>query len=109
METENNVATVTELSDGSLATPDGRIYRRTEERVRRRNGTALVEAACAIVTDAYPDGLVLYDGADALKQWVKIVPRLAVGRTGRVVDLQWMGHVWRTDDGMSLLRLEGRH
>lgn len=98
-----------ELPDGSIAGPDGTVYRRTPERVRRRVGNELIAAGASVVTDVYPEGLTWFDGEDAQRIWVEIAPRLIAGRKPAVRDLQWVGHVWFSDSGDALLRFEGEH
>jgi hypothetical protein len=98
-----------ELPDGSLRGPDGVRYRRTPVRVTRSLGRELVARGAALVTNVYPEGLSYY-GADAAREvWSQIEPRLVIGRPPRVRDLQWVGHVWESDSGLSLLRFDGEH
>ena len=97
------------LPDGSLCGPDGVVYRRTPQRVTRRIGRETVAAGAVVVTDVYPDGLMYWEGADATAVWNEIEPRLVVGRRPPVRDLQWVGHVWSSDDGETLLRFDGEH
>ncbi|SBS72986.1 hypothetical protein [uncultured Microbacterium sp.] len=94
---------------GSIATSDGRRYRRSPERVKRSNGQGAVDAGASIATDIYPDGLYLFEGEAARRAWQAILPRLVVGKPPRVNDLQWRGHVWIDEDGSALLYLEGSH
>ncbi|MBD5785172.1 hypothetical protein IF650_03165 [Cellulosimicrobium terreum] len=97
------------LPDGSLRAPDGVVYRRTPQRVTRRIGRDLIAAGADVVTDIYPEGLVYWTGAPAVSVWNEIEPALVVGRPPPVRDIQWVGHVWRSDDGEELLRLDGAH
>ncbi|MFC8921837.1 hypothetical protein [Cellulosimicrobium sp. NPDC057127] len=98
-----------ELPDGSLRTPDGTVYRRTPQRVTRRIGRELIDDGAAVVTNLYPDGFSYLVGEAASHAWNGIEPQLVTGRRPPVRDTQWIGHVWRTDDGRPLLRFEGEH
>ncbi|MFC8599381.1 hypothetical protein [Isoptericola sp. NPDC057191] len=98
-----------ELPDGSLRAPDGVVYRRTPQRVTRRLGNDLRAAGAVVVTDVYPEGLTLYTDDAADDAWSVIAPRLVVGRRPAVQDLQWVGHVWASDDGHLLMRFAGEH
>ncbi len=62
-----------------------------------------------MVTDVYPEGRTWHDGADAIDIWAAISPRLMVGSPPPVRDLQWVGRVWRSDDGEPLLVFTGSH
>ena len=100
---------IQELPDGSLQAPDGVGYRSTPERLRRKSGDQLVGSGAAIVTNVYPEGFVYYEGSEARTMWHEIAPRLVIGARPRLRDLQWVGHVWRSDDGRVLLRFDGKH
>lgn len=99
-----------ELPDGSILGPDGKLYRRTGQRLRRRShGDVLVAAGAAVVTDVYPDGLPWYAGSAAATAWAEIAPRLVSGRRPRPDDLRWVGRVWESDMGSIMLRFDGEH
>lgn len=99
-----------ELGDGSLEGPDGTIYRHTPTRLKRRVSSQLVANGAAIVTSVYPEGLTWFEGGrSAEAAWAKIKPRLVEGKPPPVRDLQWIGHLWQSDDGTPLLVLEGHH
>jgi hypothetical protein len=98
-----------EWAAGLLVSSSGISYRRTPERVKRSNGRALVRSGIPIVTDVYPDDLRIYEGDDARHAWQEIEPRLVAGKPPRVRDLQWVGHVYTSDEGKSLLYFEGQH
>jgi hypothetical protein len=97
------------LPDGSLRAPDGVIYRQTPERVSRTSGRDLVTAGAPVATNVYPEGLSWHADKDAAAAWAEIEGRLVVGRPSPVQDLQWVGHVWQSEDGEALLYFEGRH
>ena len=61
------------------------------------------------MTSVYPEGLRWYDGSEASAQWQKIHPRLIEGKKPPVRDLQWVGHLWESESGLSLLYFEGEH
>ncbi|MGC5165326.1 hypothetical protein [Luteimicrobium sp. DT211] len=98
-----------ELPDKSLRGPDGTVYRRTPQRVTRRVARDAVDAGAAVVTDIWPDGLRWFDGDDARNAWKAIQPALVTGRRPDPHDVQWVGHVWTSDDGRLLLRFDGQH
>ena len=98
-----------ELPDGSLRAPDNVIYHRTPRRVTRRIGTELLAADAIVVTDVYPQGLTFYLGDAADTAWTKIAPHLVTGRRPPARDIQWVGHVWESDDGRQLMRFDGEH
>lgn len=100
---------VRELPDGSLATPDGRVFRRTPTRLKRRNAEALINGGAPVVTWVYPDGLMLHSGTAASDAWRSIKPRLVEGKPPTVKDLQWTGHLWQSDEGAPLLYFSGEH
>lgn len=98
-----------ELPDGSLRAPDGVVYRRTPQRVTRRIGREFIDAGAAVVTNLYPSGFSYVDGEAASEAWSGIEPSLVTSRRPPVRDTQWVGHVWRADDGRPLLRFDGEH
>ena len=98
-----------ELPDGSLRGPDDVVYRRTPQRITRRLGKELLAAGVVVVIDVYPDGLTLYTDDAAGDAWSQIAPRLIAGRRPAAQDLQWVGHVWASDDGQLLMRFDGEH
>lgn len=99
-----------ELSDGSILGPDGEVYRRTDQRLRRRSiGRELIAAGAAVLTDVYPEGWTWYSSSAAATAWSEIAPRLVSGRRPSPTDLQWVGHVWESDTGRILLRFDGEH
>lgn len=100
---------LSELPDGSLRGPDGVEYRRTPERVNRRNGGGLVRSGAPVVTNIYPEGLQWFAGRDAVEAWNAIAPRLVAGRPPAVRDVQWTGKIWRDANGAALLRFDGQH
>ncbi|MFE7508275.1 hypothetical protein [Promicromonospora sp. NPDC057488] len=106
---ENRRRELDELPDGSLRGPDGVVYRRTPQRVDRKLGRELLADGAVVVTDVYPDGLTLFVNGSAEDAWSRIAPRLVTGRRPAVRDLQWVGHVWASDDGHVLLRFTGEH
>jgi hypothetical protein len=99
----------TRTPDGSLVTPNGETYSRTPERTKRRNGNAYIADGAVVVTEVYPEGMTLFEGEAAQATWQEVLSRLVVGRAPNPVDLQWVGHVWRSDRGGVLLRFEGEH
>ncbi|QDP95300.1 hypothetical protein FOE78_04685 [Microlunatus elymi] len=100
----------TELPDGSILGPDGEVYRHTDQRLRRRSsGLELIAAGAAVMTDVYPDGWTWYSGSSAASAWAEIAPRLVSGRRPSPNDLQWVGHIWKSDTGRILLRFDGEH
>lgn len=98
-----------ELPDGSLRAPDDVVYRRTPRRVTRRIGTELLAAGAVVVTDVYPEGLTFYVGDAATAAWENVAPRLVTGRRSGARDIQWVGHVWESDDGRHMMRFDGEH
>ena len=98
-----------ELPDGSLEGPDGTVFRRTATRLKGRIGSALVDNGAPVVTSLYPEGLTWHEGAAAVSVWAEVKPRLVEGKPPPVRGLQWVGHVWESDTGESLLYLEGAH
>lgn len=50
-----------------------------------------------------------FAGDDARQAWSQIVPRLVVAKVPPPQDLQWVGHVWASDDGETLLVFYGEH
>jgi hypothetical protein len=94
---------------GDLILPSGVIYRRSPERAKRGRARALVESGCPVVTEVYPDGVTLFEGDEARGVWEEISPLLISGKPPLVNDLQWIGHVWQSEDGSELLYFEGRH
>jgi len=98
-----------ELPDGSLRDADGVIYRRTPRRVTRSLGRELIAAGAVVATDVYPDGLWFHHGDAARETWQQIESALVTGRRPRLRDIQWVGHVWESDDGLVLLRFDGQH
>jgi hypothetical protein len=94
---------------GDLILPSGVLYRRTPERVKRGRAKALVESGSPVATEVYPDGATLFERDEAREVWEEISPRLISGRPPRVTDLQWIGHIWQSEDGSELLYFEGRH
>jgi hypothetical protein len=97
------------LPDGSLQGPDGTVYRRTSVRLKRKMADRLIGAGAAIVTSVYPEGLRWYDGETAAKVWLQIRTRLIEAKRPPVRDLQWVGHVWESESGLTLLFFEGEH
>jgi hypothetical protein len=97
------------LPNGELLAPSGVRYRRTPRRVKRAGAQALIAAGSAVVTDVYPEGPEIHEGPDALVAWTEISPKLVAGKPPRVVDLQWVGHVWVSETGDSLLYFRGEH
>jgi len=85
------------------------IYRRTPTRVKRKLADALVGEGAAIVTSVYPEGLVWHDGSKAASVWRDIRPRLVEASPPPVRDLQWIGHLWESDSGLTLLYFDGAH
>ncbi|WP_277213395.1 hypothetical protein [Isoptericola croceus] len=98
-----------ELPDGSLRGPDAVVYRRTPRRVTRRLGAEMIAAGAAVVTNVYPEGMTFYGQDTAEAAWSRIAQDVVVGRRPPVRDLQWVGHVWVSDDGHLLLRFDGEH
>lgn len=98
-----------ELPDGSLRGPNDVVYRRTPQRVNRRLGRDLLAAGAIVVTDVFPEGLTLYVDDSAEGAWSRIAPDLVTGRRPAVQDLQWIGHVWVSEDGHVLMRFNGEH
>lgn len=94
---------------GELVSSRGITFRRTPERVKRSAGDELIDEGSPVVTDVYPEGLHIYEGQDARAAWDEISRRLVVGKPPRVRDLQWIGHVWVSDDGDRLMYFEGHH
>jgi hypothetical protein len=97
------------LPNGELLASSGVRYRRTPERVKRSDARALIDAGSPVVTDVYPEGVEIHEGPLALDAWAEISPRLVVGKAPRVRDLQWVGHVWVSEAGGSLLYFQGDH
>lgn len=85
------------------------MYRRTPARIKRREAAELVASGAPIVTSVYPEGLTLYEGADAQVMWTRIKPGLIEGKRPPVRDLQWVGHLWESDDGVPMLFFDGEH
>ena len=106
---EGPVAATTVLPDGSVRAPDGTVYRRTDKRVRRKLGDLLVADGSPIVTSVFPEGHRWHQGTAATAMWDQIKPRLVETKRPPVKDLQWVGHVWESDGGMSMLFFEGQH
>lgn len=103
-------AVVREMADGSLEGPNGIVYRRTASRLKRRTSSQLVAEGAPVVTRIYPEGLAWHGGgSDATDVWLTIKPRLVEGRRPALRDLQWIGHLWESDEGAPLLMFEGQH
>ncbi|KLN34273.1 hypothetical protein FB00_13390 [Cellulosimicrobium funkei] len=98
-----------ELPDGSLRAPDDVVYRRTPRRVTRRIGNEVLAAGAIVVTDVYPEGLTFHVGDAADAAWEDVAPRLVSGRRTDAHDIQWVGHLWESDDGRQLMRFDGEH
>ena len=97
------------LPDGSLQGPDGTVYRRTPVRLKRKLADELMGSGAAIGTSVYPEGLRWYDGEAAAMVWLQIKPRLIEAKRPPVQDLQWVGHLWESESGLSLMFFEGEH
>ncbi|AKU17165.1 hypothetical protein VV02_17055 [Luteipulveratus mongoliensis] len=86
------------------------VFHRTPQRLRRRAvGKQLIEAGAPVVTDVYPEGLVWHEGPDARSAWAEIAPLLVTGARPSPRDLQWVGHIWKSDAGEVMLRFDGEH
>jgi len=96
-------------ADGSIRLGDGRLFRRSPQRVTRSNGRLAVEAGSPVVTGIYPDGTYLFENEAAAHAWQQILPRLVIGKPPPVRDLQWIGHIFAADDGSQLLFFDGSH
>lgn len=94
---------------GTLRSSSGVSYRRTPDRIKRSNGGELIDSGAPVVTDVYPEGMVIYEGAAASAAWKQIAPRLVLGKRPRVRDLQWVGHIWLSEQGHPLLYFAGKH
>jgi len=106
---EEEVFEVELLPDGSALGPDGLIYRQTPKRVKASVGRELVDAGASVVTDVFPESPTWYVGESAKRTWSDIRPRLVVGKSPAVRDLQWVGRVWETEDGVAMLWFNGSH
>lgn len=61
------------------------------------------------MTDIYPDGPFLFEGADARAAWRQIMPTLIVGKMKGEQGVIWKGHIWTADDGSRLVQVRGYH
>jgi hypothetical protein len=77
--------------------------------VKRKLADELMASGAAIVTSVYPEGLRWYDREAAASVWLQIKPRLIEAKRPRVQDLQWVGHVWESENGSTLMFFEGEH
>lgn len=98
-----------ELPNGSIRGSDEIEYHRTPRRVTRLIARELIAAGASLATSVYPEGLKFYENGAASSVWEGVSPYLVVGKSPRVRDLQWIGHVWESADGRVLLHFEGRH
>lgn len=94
--------------DGSVESPTGVVFRRTERKLKRRECDDLIRDGAPIMTDVYPAGLVWWDGADAQERWVEISPRL-VNRRLPSVHEGWVAHVWEGENGDPVVHFDGWH
>lgn len=97
------------LPNGRMQDSNGQVYARTPRRIRRALGTELIESGAIVVTDVYPEGPRAFEGSAAKSAWALIAPRLTEGKSGRVTNLEWTGHVYESDDGHTLLYFSGAH
>lgn len=95
------------LPDGSFVGRDGTEYRRTDVRLKRKLCDSLVSQGAVLVTSVYPEGVRWYEGRGVAEQWQQIRARLVEGKNPPVRDLQWVGHLWESEAGLSLLYFEG--
>lgn len=94
--------------DGSVQGPEGDVFRRTERKLKRRECDDLIRSGAPIMTDVYPDGLEWWDAADAGTRWVQISP-LLVNRRSASVHEGWVAHLWESESGAAVVRLDGWH
>lgn len=98
----------TVLPDGSVEGPAGNVVRRTERKLKRREVDDLIRSGAPIMTDVYPAGLEWRDAVDAQMRWTEISPLLVNRRTASVHE-GWVAHLWETDSGDPVVRLDGWH
>lgn len=91
-----------------MRSPIGAVLRRSPRTLTRRECDALVRAWAPLMTDVYPDGLLWWDGEDALARWAEVSP-LVVRRRLPSVHEGWIAHAWESDDGDRALHLTGWH
>jgi hypothetical protein len=94
--------------DGSVQGPAGDVFRRTQRKLTRRECDDLIRDAAPILTDIYPDGLEWWDAADARSRWLEISP-LLVNRRSASVREGWVAHLWESERGAAVIRLDGWH
>ena len=94
--------------DGSIRGPGGGLFHRTERKLKRRECEDLIRDGAPILTDVYPDGLEWWDAADARTRWTQIAPLLVNRRTASIHE-GWVAHLWESEEGAPLIRLDGWH
>ena len=95
--------------NGSIFGSDGIEYHLTPKRVTRPLARELLAAGASLATSVWPEGLAFHIAARANAVWDTIAPNLVVGKSPLERDIQWVGHVWESDEGRVLLHFEGRH
>jgi hypothetical protein len=94
--------------DGSVEGPGGEVFRRTGQKLKRRECDDLIRGGAPILTDVYPVGLEWWDAADAQARWREISPLLVNHRTSSVHE-GWIAHLWESETSRPVIRLDGWH